>query len=206
MGALWAQIELSYQILNILEGFKRSKPLFIMKGSVKGLINDLNINYLELVSYNPDETQQLGRRIGELAIAGDIFLLVGSLGAGKTCLTQGIAWGLGIKEYTLSPSFVLIRELHGRLPLYHIDLYRLDRIEEIADLGLDDYLYGNGVCAVEWAEKGLSLLPPEHLLIKIGYLGATKRHFQLKPSGRRYLEMVNQLKSLALTNQKGGSS
>ncbi len=173
---------------------------------MKGLINDLNINYLELVSYSPDETQQLGRRIGELAIAGDIFLLVGSLGAGKTCLTQGIAWGLDIKEYTLSPSFVLIRELHGRLPLYHIDLYRLDRIEEIADLGLDDYLYGNGVCAVEWAEKGLSLLPPEHLLIEIGYLGDTERHFQLKPSGRRYLEMINQLKSLALTNQKGGSS
>ena len=93
---------------------------------------------LELVSYSPDETQQLGRRIGELAVAGDIFLLVGSLGAGKTCLTQGIAWGLDIKEYTLSPSFVLIRELHGRLPLYHIDIYRLDWIEEIADLGLDD--------------------------------------------------------------------
>ncbi len=137
---------------------------------------------------------------------GDICLLVGSLGMGKTCLTQGIAWGLDIKEYTLSPSFVLIRELHGRLPLYHIDLYRLDQIEEIAELGLDDYLYGNGVCVIEWAEKGLSILPPEHLLIKISYLGDTKRHFQLKPSGRRYLEMVNQLKSLALTNQKGESS
>ncbi len=161
---------------------------------------------LELTSHSPDETQQLGRRIGELAIAGDIFLLVGNLGAGKTCLTQGIAWGLGIKEYTLSPSFVLIRELNGRLPLYHIDLYRLDRIEEIADLGLDDYLYGDGVCVIEWAEKALSILPPEHLLIEIGYLGDTERRFQLKPSGRRYLKMVNQLKSPALTNQKGGSS
>ncbi len=171
-----------------------------------GLINNFNINYLELISYSPDETQQLGRHIGKLAIAGDIFLLVGSLGAGKTCLTQGIAWGLDIKEYTLSPSFVLIRELHGRLPLYHIDLYRLERLEEIAELGLDDYLYGKGVCAIEWAEKGLSLLPPEHLLIEIGYLGNTKRHFQLKPSGRRYLEMVKHLKSLALTNQRGGSS
>jgi tRNA threonylcarbamoyladenosine biosynthesis protein TsaE len=90
--------------------------------------------------------------------------------------------------------------------LYHIDLYRLERIEEIADLGLDDYLYGDGVCVIEWAEKGLSLLPPEHLLIEMGYLGNTKRHFQLKPSGRRYLEMVNQLKSLASTNQKGRSS
>ena len=163
------------------------------------------IDCLELTSHSPDETQQLGRRIGELAMPGDIFLLVGSLGAGKTCLTQGIAWGLDIKEYTLSPSFVLIRELRGRLPLYHIDLYRLDRIEEIADLGLDDYLYGNGVCVIEWAEKGLSILPPEHLLIQISYLDDTERLFQLKPSGRRYLEMVNKLKPLAFTNQKGGS-
>ncbi len=161
----------------------------------------------ELVSHSPEETQQLGRRIGELAQGGDIFLLTGTLGAGKTCLTQGIAWGLDIKEYTLSPSFVLIRELHGRLPLYHIDLYRLDRIEEIADLGLDDYLYGNGVCVIEWAEKGLSILPLEHLLIQISYLGDSERLFQLKPSGRNYLKMAKQLiKPLALTNQKGGSN
>ncbi len=164
------------------------------------------IDCLELVSHSPDETQQLGRHIGELAMPGDIFLLVGSLGAGKTCLTQGIAWGLDIKEYTLSPSFVLIRELLGRLPLYHIDLYRLDRIEEIADLGLDDNLYGNGVCVIEWAEKGLSILPPEHLLIQISYLGDTERLFQLKPRGDRYLEMAKRLKPLALTNQKGGNS
>ena len=168
--------------------------------------DETQIDYLELVSYSPDETQQLGRRIGELAIAGDIFLLVGSLGSGKTCLVQGIAWELDISEYTLSPSFVLIRELYGRLPLYHIDLYRLDRLKEIADLGLDDYLYGNGVCAIEWATKGLSLLPPEHLMIEIDYLGDTERHFQLKPNGRRYLEMVNQLKSLALTNRKSRNS
>ena len=169
---------------------------------MKRLINNFNA----LTSFSHDETQQLGRHIGKLATSGDIFLLVGNLGVGKTCLTQGIAWGLGIKEYTLSPSFILIRELHGQLPLYHIDLYRLEQMEEIADLGLDDYLYGNGVCVIEWAEKGLSLLPPEHLLIEMGYLGNTKRHFQLKPSGRRYLEMVNQLKSLASSNQKGRSS
>ncbi len=114
---------------------------------------------LELVSHSPEETQKLGRRLGEIAQPGDVFLLVGDLGSGKTCLTQGIAWGLGIKEYALSPSFVIIRELYGRLPLYHIDLYRLDRIEESMDLGLDDYLYGRGVCVVEWAEKALSLMP-----------------------------------------------
>jgi len=150
---------------------------------------------LELISHSPEQTQKFGERIGELALPGDVFLLVGTLGTGKTCLTQGIAWGLGIREYALSPSFVIVRELHGRLPLYHIDLYRLDRIEEIAELGLDDYLYGSGVCVVEWAEKGLNLLPAEHLLIEISYLSDTERSFRLKPSGERYLKIVAQLKA-----------
>jgi len=101
------------------------------------------MNCLELISHNPEQTQKFGVSIGEVALPGDIFLLVGGLGVGKTCLTQGIAWGLGIKEYAVSPSFVLVRELYGRLPLYHIDLYRLDRIEEILELGLDEYLYGS---------------------------------------------------------------
>ncbi len=155
-------------------------------------------NYLELISHSPEQTQKIGINLGKLALPGDIFLLVGSLGTGKTCLTQGIAWGLDIKEYTLSPSFVIMRELYGRLPLYHVDLYRLDRIEESMELGLDDYLYGSGVCVVEWAEKALSILPAEHLLIKIDYLSDTERSFQLKPSGKRYLEIVAQLKTSPL--------
>ncbi len=154
------------------------------------------MSYLELTSHNPEQTQKFGVSIGELALPGDIFLLVGGLGTGKTCLTQGIAWGLGIKEYAVSPSFVLVRELYGRLPLYHIDLYRLDRIEEIVELGLDDYLYGNGVCVVEWAERGLAMLPAEHLLIEIDFLSDTERCFQLEPSGQRYREVLNQLKLL----------
>ena len=151
------------------------------------------MNHLDLISHSPEETQKLGRHIGELALPGDVFLLVGDLGAGKTCLTQGIAWGLGIKEYTMSPSFVIIRELYGRLPLYHIDLYRLDRIEESMELGLDDYLYGQGVCVVEWAEKALSIMPAEHLLIKIGYLSDTERSFRIEGVGERYTEIVKQL-------------
>ena len=116
-------------------------------------------NFFEFVSESPEKTQGIGIKLGSLARAGDVFLLVGSLGVGKTCLAQGIAWGLGIKEYASSPSFVIVKEYQGRLPLYHIDLYRLDEIDEIAELGLDEYLYGEGVCVVEWAEKGFSLLP-----------------------------------------------
>ncbi|MFC2036265.1 tRNA (adenosine(37)-N6)-threonylcarbamoyltransferase complex ATPase subunit type 1 TsaE [Chloroflexota bacterium] len=151
------------------------------------------MSYLEFISHNPEQTQKLGVSIGQLTIPGDVFLLVGELGAGKTCLTQGIAWGLGIKEYTQSPSFVIMRELHGRLLLYHIDLYRLDHIEEGMELGLDDYLYAQGVCVVEWADKALSILPREHLLIKISYLSDTKRSFQVKPYGQRYLDIMERL-------------
>jgi len=158
------------------------------------------MNHLEIISHSPEQTQKFGVRIGEIALPGDIFLLVGDLGTGKTCLTQGIAWGLNIEEYAVSPSFVVIRELHGRLPLYHIDFYRLDHLEEIAQLGLDDYLYGNGVCVVEWAEKGVSLLPVEHLLIEISYLSDTERSFELKPRGKRYRKIAAQLKHLPLNS------
>jgi tRNA threonylcarbamoyladenosine biosynthesis protein TsaE len=150
----------------------------------------------KLVTHSPEETGELGVRLGELAQPGDIYLLSGNLGAGKTCLTQGIVWGLGSQEYALSPTFVLMRELKGRLPLYHIDLYRLDRIEEISDLGLDDYLFGKGLCVIEWAEKGISILPAEHLLVKIDYLSDTERSFELTPCGKRYAKLLAQLKPL----------
>ncbi len=137
---------------------------------------------------------ELGRCLGELAAPGDIFLLSGTLGAGKTCFTQGVVRGLGSQECALSPTFVLMRELKCRLPVYHIDLYRLDNLEEIADLGLDDYFYGDGLCVIEWAEKGTGVLPSAHLLIKIGYLGDTERKIELVSHSRRYRELLQQLK------------
>ena len=150
---------------------------------------------LEIVSNSAEETRKIGMKLGKLAASGDVIFLVGTLGAGKTCLTQGIARGLSIDEYTASPSFVLVREHRGKLPLYHIDLYRLDRIEEVAQLGLDDYLYGNGVCVVEWADKGLSVLPEEHLLIEMQIVSPMKRKLSFMPRGTRYLEMLSKLNS-----------
>jgi len=152
------------------------------------------MNQPEITSRSPEETQDFGARLGELAQPGDILLLVGELGAGKTCLTQGIARGLGIREYATSPSFVVVRELYGRLPLYHMDFYRLENLEEIADLGPDDYFYGQGVSVVEWADKGLSLLPPEHLLVEMSYVSDTGRRLKLKARGKRYRELVAELK------------
>ncbi len=150
---------------------------------------------LKLNSQSPEQTQLLGSYLGELVRKADVFLLTGELGTGKTCLVQGIARGLGVKEYAFSPSFVILREYHGRLPLYHIDFYRLDHVEEIADLGLGEYFYGDGVCVVEWAEKGLSVLPQNNLLVTIHYVpnSQTGRAIYLKPQGRRYCKLLEQL-------------
>jgi tRNA threonylcarbamoyladenosine biosynthesis protein TsaE len=125
-------------------------------------------------------------------------LLHGNLGSGKTCLAQGIAMGLGSREYALSPTFVLMREIQGRLPLYHIDLYRLDNIREISDLGLDDYFYGKGICVVEWAEKGAAILPDDHLSIRIDFINDNERRFRFSPQGKRYREMVKNIKERLL--------
>lgn len=159
------------------------------------------MSFLNLATESPEETQRLGTILGQLAQPGDVFLLGGGLGVGKTCLTQGIAWGLGVEGYATSPSFVVINQYQGRLPFYHIDLYRLDRIEEVIELGLDDYLYGRGVCVVEWAEKALDVLPKEHLLVKISFLSDTGRIFVLKPSGQRYVELLSQLNTAQRTKK-----
>ena len=156
---------------------------------------------MNIVSESPEETQRLGKELGRLAQPGDLFLLVGSLGTGKTCLTQGIAWGLGVEGYATSPSFVVINHYWGRLPLHHIDLYRLDSIDEVIELGLGDYLYGGGVCVVEWAEKALAVLPTEHLLIEMSFLSDTSRNLVLKPNGQRYLEMLSQVNTTQKTKK-----
>jgi tRNA threonylcarbamoyladenosine biosynthesis protein TsaE len=147
---------------------------------------------LEYYSHSPGETQQLGHIIGRMARPGDIILLSGPLGAGKTCLTQGIAQGLGVKETAASPSYVLMRELQGRLPLYHMDLYRLE-FAEIGELGLDDYLYGRGVCVIEWAEKAGAIMPPEHLMIELAYCGECERRIEIMPSGTSYEKLVRHI-------------
>ena len=151
---------------------------------------------LTLDSHSPEETQLLGSYLGGLAQKADVFLLAGELGTGKTCLVQGIARGLNVKEYAFSPSFVILRQYHGRLPLYHVDFYRLDCVEEIADLGLEEYFHGDGVCAVEWAEKGLRLVPQDNLLVSIRYapLSPTRRAIRLRSQGQRYDDLIKQLK------------
>jgi tRNA threonylcarbamoyladenosine biosynthesis protein TsaE len=125
---------------------------------------------LRILSHSPEETQEVGRIIGAQARQGDIFLLTGPLGAGKTCLTQGIAWGLGVTEYARSPTFVLMTRYRGRLPLYHVDLYRINDPLEAWDLGLEEQLFGDGVCVVEWADRAREIFPENSLWIALDYV------------------------------------
>ena len=133
----------------------------------------------------------MGQELGRLARPGDILLLTGQLGAGKTCLTQGIARGLGVEGYATSPTFVVMNQYQGRLIMYHIDLYRIDTLAEVMDLGLDDYLYGDGVCVVEWADKALEAFPAERLLVEMGFTSDTSRSVTFHPTGDRYKTLLS---------------
>ena len=120
-------------------------------------------------SSSPEETQAVGQAIGAQAQPGDVYLLNGTLGAGKTCLTQGIARGLEVPGYVRSPTFVLTHRHQGRLLLYHLDLYRIGGPSEAWDLGLDEQLFGEGVCVIEWADRAEELFPPGCCWISLEY-------------------------------------
>ncbi|MCU0641255.1 MAG: tRNA (adenosine(37)-N6)-threonylcarbamoyltransferase complex ATPase subunit type 1 TsaE [Candidatus Margulisbacteria bacterium] len=122
-----------------------------------------------------EETVELGRRIGAVLKANDVVALTGELGAGKTTLIQGIARGLGVKDHVTSPTFIIINEYQGRLPLYHIDLYRLDDVKLIEELGIDEYFAKGGICVIEWAEKLAGLLPAGAATITIESQGENER-------------------------------
>ena len=148
-------------------------------------------DYLRIVSGSPEETQAVGRLLGEQARPGDVFLLTGPLGAGKTCLTQGIAWGLDVAEYARSPTFVIMTRYRGRLTLYHFDLYRINDPLEAWDLGLDEQLFGDGACVVEWADRAEEVFPADCLWIHLDYTAdAAGRTITFAEPPARYQAML----------------
>jgi tRNA threonylcarbamoyladenosine biosynthesis protein TsaE len=117
---------------------------------------------------SPEETFCLGERIGKHAVPGEIYTLVGDLGVGKTVFTQGVAKGLGITEPISSPTFTIIQEYEdGRLPFYHFDVYRIGDVEEMEEIGYDDYFFGKGICLIEWANLIEEILPENMIQISI---------------------------------------
>jgi len=123
---------------------------------------------MRIESYSEEDTLQAGIEVGKAAKAGDIYTLSGDLGVGKTVFTKGVALGLGISEAVNSPTFTILQEYtQGRLDLFHFDVYRISDIEEMEEIGYEDYFYGDGVCLIEWAELIAELLPDSVIKIKI---------------------------------------
>jgi tRNA threonylcarbamoyladenosine biosynthesis protein TsaE len=122
---------------------------------------------LDVISRAPDETRKVGAALAELLVPGDVVSLTGDLGAGKTAFVQGAARALGVQEPVTSPTFVLVRQYRGDVPVHHVDVYRLDRVQEVLDLGFEDLLDPSGVVFVEWGDAIDALLPNDHLRVEI---------------------------------------
>ena len=135
---------------------------------------------MKVITNNENETYNIGIKIGKQLKAGDILSLNGDLGAGKTYLTKGIAKGLGIEDYITSPTFTILNEYEGRIPLYHFDVYRINDVEEMYEIGFEEYLYGNGVCVIEWGNIVEEILPKNAINIKIKNLGEFSREIEIK--------------------------
>ncbi len=154
------------------------------------------INGVRIMSDSPAETIAIGRGLGILLQPGDILCLAGGLGAGKTCLARGIAMGLGVDETRVSsPTFVLAQEYRGRIPLYHLDLYRLGSAEEVEDAGLDEYIGGDGVAIIEWPDVYSPLLGLDRLTVKIDTASdESQRELVFIARGDRYRSILEEMK------------
>lgn len=146
---------------------------------------------MQIITENPDQTIKLGMAIASFLQKGDTLALFGNLGSGKTTLVKGIAKGLRVKKQAVnSPSFVLLKEYKGRLPLYHFDFYRIEKPEETYGIGLEEFLFGKGVCAIEWADRIKKILPKQHLHIELKFLDKNRRRIRISGFGKRYKELV----------------
>lgn len=161
----------------------------------------LDEHTLEFVSRDPDQTKRLGARLGALLRGGDVICLEGPLGAGKTCLAQGIGRGWGASQILVSPTFVLVREYTrsaGPATLYHIDLYRIADVDEAQGVGIDEFLGDpRTICIVEWAERARVLMPSEHLWVTLRFFDHTRRTLHFTAQGERHDTLLQEFRQTA---------
>ena len=149
---------------------------------------------MEILLKGLEKTEEFGIKLGKLLNPGDIVCLNGDLGAGKTTLTKSIGLGLGVDDYITSPTFALINEYEGRVPVYHFDVYRLENVEELYDLGFDEYFYGRGVSIIEWAYKIEKLIPKERIVLDIKKgIDIDERRINITVYGNRYKDILKEL-------------
>ena len=153
-----------------------------------------------LQTKSTSETIRIGKEIGGFLLAGDVVALAGELGTGKTQFIKGLAEGVGVGKstYISSPSFTLINEYPGRVPFYHIDMFRLSSEKEAEGLGLEEYFQGNGITAIEWADKIPSLLPEELLWVHLRYTGKNTRSIEMIPKGKRYEGLMRKISDFGI--------
>lgn len=142
---------------------------------------------------NQKELEDIAYKLGSLVKSGDLICMAGDLGAGKTTFTQSFAKGLGVDDYITSPTFTLINEYEGRIPLYHFDVYRINHVSEMEDLGYEEYFYGEGVCVIEWASLIEEILPDNRLWIEIKVTGIECRQISFNATNDYYHEIVKEL-------------
>ncbi|KGA97774.1 ATP-binding protein [Alkalihalobacillus alcalophilus ATCC 27647 = CGMCC 1.3604] len=140
---------------------------------------------------SPEETMDFATKLGQYLKPGTVLTLEGDLGAGKTHFTKGLAKGLGVKRVVNSPTFTIIKEYKGKMPLYHMDVYRLDDSSE--DIGLDEYFYGEGLTVVEWASRIQEQLPKERLEVEIFRVGDTERKIVIRPIGAEFEQLCEEI-------------
>lgn len=135
---------------------------------------------VEYISRSPEETEILGKQLGSVLQGGSILCLTGDLGTGKTTLTKSVAKALEVTEYVTSPSYTIVNEYEGRLPVYHFDVYRINEIEELYEIGYEEYFFGHGVTIIEWASMIMELLPEDAIYVEIERVDEFERKFTIK--------------------------
>lgn len=145
---------------------------------------------IEVLTSSTEETMRFAEKIGKTVQPGTVIVLEGDLGAGKTTFTKGLALGLGITRVVNSPTFTIIKEYHGRIPLYHMDVYRLENSEE--DLGFDEYFEGDGVTVVEWASKIQEQLPLHYIELTITRMGENQRKINIRAIGEENIKWIKE--------------
>ena len=147
---------------------------------------------ITLLSQSPEDTIEIGRILGTSLHEGDVVLLDGELGCGKTCITQGLILGMGSDDFARSPTFVIVAEYKGKFPIYHMDLYRLDNLSIHDDHSLDELIYGEGVSIIEWPGRSKDLVPDESILIEFKRLDEYSRVLKISASQIREYENLGE--------------
>ena len=147
-------------------------------------------------SASPEDTEDLGAFLGSVVKKGTVICLIGDLGVGKTEFTKGLAKGLEVSDYVTSPTFIIVNEYKGRLPLYHFDVYRINNIDEMFEIGYEEYVYGDGVSVIEWADSIKEIIPDENITVTISKdmeMGVDYRNIKIEAKGEKYDDILREM-------------